>query len=217
MSYSNTIDLPQQLRSLVESTLQVGERVTWMEQPIRWRRMVAVLPNVLGGVWFAAPGLYSTVLAFVLAYQIVQSGLLAGSMGELAICFVLLFFGAPFALFGLWQGLAPYLAWRIAERSVYVLTERRAILFLSDGWGKVAVRSFAPEKFNYWHCKRNIDGSGDVVFFREAVFRSGRMRQFSDIGFVAIRDVDVVKRKTRELMRSNTRHLLIRNETEHAE
>jgi hypothetical protein len=190
MSYSDTTRLPQQLRSLVESELQSGERITWMEQPIAGRMARMTLPIVLFGIPWTAFALFWTAGA-AWGTSKMESG--PGLFSAFPL------FGLPFILIGFGMLSSPYWARRKARRSAYVLTDRRAILFTAGWRGSVMVRSFEPERLTDLRRKQQTDGSGDLVFAQDIRRDSDGDRPSTDVGFLAIREVKVVEELVRAL------------------
>ena len=99
MSYYDTTRLPQQLRSLVESELQSGERITWMEQPIPGRMVRIILPIVLFGIPWTAFALFWTA-SVAWGTSIMGEG--AGLFSALSL------FGLPFIFIDLGMLSSPY-------------------------------------------------------------------------------------------------------------
>ena len=184
MSYSDAIELPPQLRSLVESELQSGERIIWMEQPIPGRMARMTLPIVLFGIPWTAFAIFWTAGA---AWSTSKMDHGPGLFSAFPL------FGLPFILIGFGLLSSPYWARRKARRSAYVLTDRRAVLFTAGWRGSVTVRSFEPERLTDLRRKQHTDGSGDLVFVQDIRRDSDGDRHFTDVGFLAIREVKAVE------------------------
>src|SRR5688572_15650599 len=184
MSYSDTTRLPPQLRLLVESELQSGERITWMEQPIPSRMARMTLPIVLFGIPWTAFALFWTAGA---AWGTSKMEHGPGLFSAFPL------FGLPFILIGFGMLSSPYWARRKARRSAYVLTDRRAILFTAGWRGSVTIRTFEPERLTDLRRKQHTDGSGDLVFAQDI------RRDNADVGFLAIREVKAVEELVRVL------------------
>jgi hypothetical protein len=60
----------------------------------------------------------------------------------------------------------PIWAYRKALKTVYVVTNRRAITF--DGGRTVAIRSYPPDRLADVYRKERKDGTGDVLISRRA-------------------------------------------------
>jgi len=75
-------------------------------------------------------------------------------------------FGVPFILVGFGMLSGPIWAYRKALKTVYVVTNRRAITL--DGGRTVAIRSYPPDRLADVYRKERKDGTGDVLISRRA-------------------------------------------------
>lgn len=182
MSYSYTARLPQRLRSLVESELRPRERIAWLEQPIPGRMALWELPTMVFGIFWTAGSMSWWRDAYKMERELVWFSA----------------FHLPFILIGFGMLSSPYWARRMALRSAYVLTDRRAILFTAGWLGNVTVRSFEAERLTILRCKKHADGSGDLVFAIDTDYDDGS----TDVGFLAIRKVKVAEKLVRALKKS---------------
>jgi hypothetical protein len=182
--------IPRELQRMIDSELTGGERVTWSAQPLPGRLARKAMPAVWFGIPWTAFAIFWTASA--------ASGMSKAGGSGLFHAFPL--FGLPFILFGLGMLSSPYWMRRRARRSVYVLTNRRAIV-LAAGWrGSITVRSFEPERLTDLRRKQNPDGSGDLVFAQDIRRDSDSDRFSTDVGFLAIREVKSVEEKVRGLV-----------------
>lgn len=76
----------------------------------------------------------------------------------------------------------PLWAYRKASKTIYAITDRRAITF--DGGRSTTVRSYPPEKLQDIYRKEQKDGSGDVVIVRNAWHDSDGDRRSEELGFL---------------------------------
>ena len=190
--------LPRSLQTLVENELEDGESIDWIGQPIVGRYGIRALPIVL----FAVPW-----TAFALFWMAGAAGFKFPDFGN-GIGPELLFplFGLPFVLMGVGMLSAPYWMMRSARRTVYVITDRRAIVFLgSKGGRSTTIRSFAPSELGAITRNQRADGSGDVVFCRDASYSSNNGNHRVDIGFLAIPEVKNVEELVRRMVASANR------------
>lgn len=176
--------LPERLRNLVEAELESGETISWVGQPSGGRFCLQSLPILL----FAIPW-----TAFALFWMIAAAGFRIPNFQQGGDFFPL--FGVPFVLIGLTMLSTPYWSARRARRTVYVVTDRRAIIF-DGGWG-TTIRSFMPGMLRDLQRKQFRDGSGNVIF--ERGFSTGKNRTTPDVGFLAIRDVQAVEQLVRRM------------------
>ncbi len=206
--------LPDSMQRLVQGELAGGESVRWVGQPIprkslSWASLFPVL--------FAIPW-----TGFSLFWMAAAAGVLDGFLDGGAakpvdpgrIFFAL--FGVPFVLVGLGMLSAPY--WmrrrtrRAAEKTVYVITDRRAIIVNGGYFGDsgvlglasglirsagdgMQISSYSPENIGQIHRIQREDGSGDLTFGTE-LFTSEEngTRQIVRNGFFSIPDVRDVER-----------------------
>ena len=125
--------LPASLRTLIEAELDPGEHLTWLAQPLGGRLARQAVPAALfGGVWTLLAVLWTAGAAWGTGAAPADAGWFRW--------FPL--FGLPFILVGLGLLLSPWRAHRRAGRSAYVLTNRRALLFLGHSARRTEVRAF---------------------------------------------------------------------------
>ena len=178
--------MPAELRDLVDAELESGERVLWSAQPRASRMALGCLPLVLFGIPWTAFAVFWTAAA---------SGFVFGGGHGPARLFGL--FGLPFVLIGLAMLSSPLWALRKARRTLYVITDRRAILF--DGGRNTAIRSFGPEALADTRRRQRPDGSGDILFDRTVSSdRHGHTRERVQ-GFLGIPNVREVERLLRDV------------------
>jgi hypothetical protein len=106
-------------------------------------------------------------------------------------------FGIPFVLIGLAMLSSPLWAYRKSLRTVYVITNRRAITF--DGGVSTTIRSYAPERLHDVYRREKRDGSGDVIIARHAWRDSEGDRQSEELGLLRIRNPKEVESMLRKL------------------
>jgi hypothetical protein len=190
MNDANTSTLPDELRLVAASELEPGERITWMEQPIPGLFARGILPLVMFGVvWTAACAIGEAVWIYFCFDKDTRWLGVIGAIGTT--------FGVVIGI-GLLS--SPYWMRRMARRSVYVLTDRRAIL-VRGGWlGDHTVRSFLPEQLTDIQRTQNADGSGDVVLARDVHRDSDGANQTTEVGFLAVRDAKAVEGRVRALV-----------------
>jgi len=103
----------------------------------------------------------------------------------------------PFWAAGLFMLSGRSIARRKAPRTVYALTNQRAILLCN---GKhLEVTSFAADGLGDLARRERPDGSGDLVLPRELGRDSDGHAKASEPGFVGVKDVKRVERLGREL------------------
>jgi len=189
MMVDSTADLwslPPRLRMLVENELQEGEKVVWLGQPIPRRFALGAIPIVLFGIPWTG---------FALFWMAGAAGFKIPDFKHGFDLFPL--FGIPFVLIGFGMLSAPFWMMRAARRTVYVITDRRAII-LAGGF-HTTVRSFDLARLGDLRRRQRPDGSGDLIFERSLTYDSDGDRRSKDIGFLAIADVKGVEDLLRRL------------------
>jgi hypothetical protein len=188
VSYSDSTLLPDALRALVESELRTNERVTWIEQPIPGRAARAVLPILC----FAVPW-----TAFSVFWMAMASGIGRHSTDPFQLGFAA--FGLPFVAVGIGMLSSPWWAMQMARRTLYVLTDARAII-LAGGWlGSTNVRSFEPSQLRNLQREQFPDGSGSLVFAEDLASDGRGHSSRRKVGFQSIPDVRGAEDRVRAL------------------
>jgi hypothetical protein len=180
-----------ELRRALDAELAGGERIVWLRQPVPWLIWRASLVVLIFGVPWTAFAVFWTLGA---AGLIGKSG--ARPSGWWAYIFPL--WGVPFILFGLAMLSSPYWTARAARRTIYAITNRRAIVWLAKGWGKTEVQSFEPKRVLSLTRTERANGSGDLVFeqFRETHGSSTTTIRRGFMGLSVVRDAEEVLRET---------------------
>jgi hypothetical protein len=220
-----TAELSQEVRNQIAAELESGERIRWQGQPV-------VGASAAKGTWamfiFAIPW-----TAFAVFWTLGASGLLFGgghaNSGPLAIRIIFPLFGLPFIAVGVWMLTMPARAKkkiaRMAERTAYVITDRRAIIFdagfASGGAlaglvassplgsvmpeGSLTVKSYRPAQLQQLARVLHKDGTGDIIFEEATVIHpvqnhSARtMTMTQSTGFKGIQNVAEVERMLKKL------------------
>jgi hypothetical protein len=153
--------LPSELEQRLRLELNQDEKMLWTGQPLASRSWNRSLPFLLFGIPWTA---------FSLFWMLIATGITAGafSIGVpapfslLSLGFPL--FGIPFILIGLWMLSSPFWMRRKAQKTVYALTDKRALI-LKPTWGQaVTVRSIPSQDLSARTRTQNADGSGTLIF-----------------------------------------------------
>ena len=154
--------LPLEMEQRLRSELNRTEKLIWSGQPIAKRSIESNLPIAVLGVPFTTVWVFWVIMAFSVTRD--------GFPSELSVSsFFLWVFGLPSGLFGVWMLSSPYRVWRKAQKTVYALTDERALILTPTWRGGVSVRSITPEKLSPRKRTRNSDGSGSLFFSRVTV------------------------------------------------
>ena len=150
----------------------------------------AVCGRVAGDVLFGIPW-----TAFAVFWMCGAAGFQMPDFKDGGDFFVL--FGFPFVLVGLGMLSSPYWMYRKMLRTVYVITDRRAILFV--GGRTTTIRSFGPEQLGQVYRRERKNGYGDVVIGRSTWEDSDDKRRSREFGFFGVRNAKEVEEMLREL------------------
>jgi hypothetical protein len=164
----------------VAGELSTGERLVWIGQP---RLDLAVRP-----AWFLIPfGVLLTTIALVWTLMT-----LVLTFGILAPC------GLPFIAVGVLFMFSPLWLRAMARRTVYALSDRRAILWQPGWFGQVSVQSFTASGLGQMSRLERPDGSGDLVFqvYTTGVGENAHTVRRGFMGIDHVRDVEELVRKT---------------------
>jgi len=180
-------EIPKDLQDEVERQLEPGERIQWMEQPVP--RFFT--PASTGMFFFGIP-----FTAFAVFWMCGASGFKRPDFSKGGFSFFPLF-GVPFLLIGIGMLLSPLWARRKGLKTVYAITDRRAIT--CDGGWTTTIRFYTPDQLKNMYRKEKKDGTGDVVLIQVlSNVRIGGQQQMADVGFLRVRDA----RKTEQMLRN---------------
>jgi hypothetical protein len=106
-------------------------------------------------------------------------------------------FSSPFWLFGFYILSTPLRARQKAVRTIYAVTDRRALTLVLDG--SVQVRSFFLDRMEGFEKDERPDGSGDLIL-RHDIIEDSEGKDRRAAGFFGIHDVrepEAILRKLR--------------------
>ena len=164
--------------------LASGKRVLWQAHPDPKVMLRKAMPFLVIGIG----------MALFAVFFIGVGAMVAGALG---------FFGLPFVFVGVGFAWIGVTTWRQATRTLYAITEHRALILTpaSSGW-RVDVYLARDVR----SCTRFVgaDGGGDLVFREvETIARNGQtMRR--KIGFMGIADVGRVEQILNRALLSST-------------
>ena len=185
------------LRQHIGAEIEPNERLLWTGRPDPSKRAATGIPAMIFGIPFTLFALFWTTMASGAIFATRNSG-----HGTPAPLYLFPLFGLPFILVGFGLLLSPLWAYLKAQRTMYAVTDRRAITWEENTFGgKRTVRSFGPNEIALMERRENANGVGDLVFSRERnySYQNGRNRNtVRENGFFAIPDVRTVERILRE-------------------
>lgn len=179
-----------QAEQIANGQLDSGESLLWSGKPTPSGMALGALPMTFFGIPFAG---------FALFWIWAAAGGISGSSErsfEGPGAFFPLF-GVPFLLVGLGVMLGPLWAYLGARKTVYAVTDRRAMIII--GAGTKSVRSFGPEDMGEILRVERPDGTGSLMFTSIPQAGSKGRVTLSRVGFVGIPDV----RRVEQLIREN--------------
>jgi hypothetical protein len=185
--------IPRDLREKVERELRDGERAQWIDMPIPHY----FTPKSIASFLFAIPW-----TAFAIFWVCGASGFKLPDFKEGFDLFPL--FGLPFILIGIGMLSTPIWTHRKALKTIYVVTDRRAITFM--GGRSITIRSYPPEQLGNIYRKERRDGTGDIVFDRRSWRDSDGDRHSEELGFLRINNPKEVEELLIKLAERATAH-----------
>ncbi|MFC1835061.1 hypothetical protein ACFL2Q_10035 [Thermodesulfobacteriota bacterium] len=181
--------VPRDLREMVRRELEPGETVTWMEMPVpKFFTQMSTAAFLFGIPW--------TAFAFFWTFGAAGFKIPDFSKGIGAFDFFPLF-GLPFILIGFGMLLSPIWTYRKALKTVYAITDRRAITF--KGGRSTTIRSYPPSALKNIYRKQRKGGTGDVIIPRKDWNDSDSNRPTEEPGFLRVRDARRVEQMLRDL------------------
>lgn len=167
------------MMDLVERELAPGEKSFWVEMP---------KPRFFTG---------STIFAMLFAIPWTGFALFWTFMASKSGSLLFPLFGLPFILVGLAMLSSPLWTYRKALKTVYVITNRRAII-IEGGWS-LEIRSYTADQLGNLVRREHRDGTGDVIL--ETVHERGTKGRVHTIerGFFGISSAREVEQMLRVL------------------
>ena len=176
------------MRNKLEMELRSGERMIWSAQPIPKSFQRGSWGLVLFGIPWTAFSIFWVGAASFGTWKVGNGWF---SLFPL--------FGLPFVLIGIGMLTSPYWMRKKATRTLYAITDQRAIV-LSQGFrGRMTIQSFAPTELQSTSREENNDGSGDIIFTTRTWRDSDGDRRTQRTGFTGVPDVKRVEELIREL------------------
>ena len=180
---SGHLSLSPRLRAGIEEEIAEGEKIVWLVRPDPGETVQSD----------AAP-----IICIVLLIAALLGGLLlTGSDAPLTMLAGILVVLSPLSLL-------PINDTSRARNTAYVITNRRAILFLGGinvwRWGWVLdIHSFPPERLQNLICEVKPDGSGNLILHRRDWIDDNGDTRHSDTGFMGIPNVREAEKLARDL------------------
>ncbi|MFT5465491.1 MAG: hypothetical protein ACI8UO_000586 [Verrucomicrobiales bacterium] len=175
--------IPLSLQAMVDRELDPGERITWMQMPVA-RYFTA---GSIAAFVFAIPWTAFAIFWMVMASQ--------GST-------IFSLFGIPFVLIGIGLLLSPVWNYRAAKKTIYVITDKRAITI--HGGTRSRIQSYLPDRLRDLRREERPDGSGDVIVEQESWTTSKGHTRTRSLGFLGVQNAKEVEDLLEELSKKAT-------------
>ncbi len=186
---SNNLQIPKEVRQKIDRELQPGESIRWVEQPVARMFTLASLPVL----FFAIPWTSFAIFWICGASGFKVPDFSRGIQPE----HLFPLFGVPFVLIGLGMLSSPFWAWQAARKTVYLITNKRAILIQSGV--STTIRSYTPAQINHTYRKEGRNGIGDVIIAVRKWKDSDGDQMTEEIGFIGIRNPQEVEKMLKNL------------------
>jgi hypothetical protein len=172
--------LPPEIQQQLQGEMRAGEKQIWAAQP---------LPGLyrLQSIGFFIFGLPWT--AFAIFWVVSAAGITSHGLSGFGF-FPL--FGVPFVLIGFAMLSSPFWLGKIASRTVYAITNQRAIVMTAKAFGGLTIQSFEPQRLTSITRNQRADGSGNLVF-EQFTQRVGTGTTTVRRGFIGIENVRQVE------------------------
>ncbi|MCX8082281.1 MAG: hypothetical protein N3D17_02630 [bacterium] len=195
MNYTGQVSL--ELENKVRKELSPDERILWMEQPIpKFFTGSSIFTFLFGIPWTAF-----IIFWIFAAYRGIGFKKPDLSRGILPNFFPL--FGLPFLVVGIGILTSPLWTYRKALKTLYVITNKRAIVFI-DGRTTVINSYFSGQLQNIQRVERK-DGTGDIIFGQDLV----KSKNVDMDGFLNIRQPRIAEEILKKILepKSDEYHL----------
>jgi hypothetical protein len=173
-------------QQMAQAQLETGERLLWYGKPDPKRQLLGSLFILLFGIPWTAFALFWTGAA---------TGLIWGDR-ELGWQSLFGLFGVPFVLVGLGMLTSPYWIYRKAQRTVYAISNRRAMII--SGTRARKIQSFAGPDIGLIERTERTNGKRDVMF---ATITANKNTQ--RIGFIGIMEARRVEQLLLDTFKRN--------------
>lgn len=185
--------VPYEMQGMVRGELEPGERIVWSGMP----RRAFFTKASTGAFFFGIPW-----TAFAIFWTL-TAGAGTWFMSGFSLFSLFPLFGVPFILIGLAMLSSPLVAYFKSGKTVYVITDRRAISFI--GGRETEIRSYTPEMLGNVYRRERKNGRGDVIIEHRRWRDSDGDKQSEEIGFFRVSEPKEVERLLKELGRPHRR------------
>jgi hypothetical protein len=189
---SSNLKISKELRRTVDNELQSGELIRWIEQPAPQFVNAFFMVSIFFGIPWTSFSIFWMWGALGFKLPNLEAGVQPEHLFAL--------FGVPFVLIGFFILSAPIWAWQSAQKTVYLITDQRAIS-IEGGWS-TTIRSYLPQQLKYIYRRERTDGTGDVVIIARHWRDSDGDPRSEEIGFLGVRNPQEVEKLLKQLAQS---------------
>lgn len=180
------MNLPEPFNTTVKSKLNPDEKIQWWAQPTPPQLATELVKALL-------IGLPLTIIGIIWLKNVFTQHL--PQFHYLSVFSALM--GLLILYFGLVMVTGYYLNLRNSRRTLYVVTNKRALIFDSRGWFKPQFYAYGPDEIKDLKIVMKDDNQGDILLARKSLnFMSpGRL----DVGFFRIKEVQRAEKALKAL------------------
>lgn len=189
----SNLKIPKELRRKIENELQPGELIRWVGQPIPHFFTAASIGSVLFGIPWTSFAIFWMWGASGFKLPDLREGLQSQHLFAL--------FVVPFVLIGFGMLSSPIWVWQAARKTVYLVTDKRAISI--QGGRSTTIRSYLPDQLKDIYRKERADGTGDVIISIRRWKDSDGNNRNEEIGFLGVRNSREVENILKQLAQNN--------------
>ena len=189
----NSLQIPKELRRKVDDELQPGEFVRWVEQPIpRFFTPASIMTFLFAIPW----------TSFAIFWMWGASGFELPDLSKgLQPQYLFALFGVPFVLVGFGMLFSPLWVWEAARKTVYLVTDKRAISIQAGR--STTIRSYLPDQLKETYRKERANGTGDVIIAIRRWNDSDGDQRTEEIGFMGVSNPREVENILKQLAQNN--------------
>jgi hypothetical protein len=185
----SNLRIPKELRRKIDNELQPEEFIRWVEQPIPRFFTAASIGSILFGIPWTSFAIFWMWGASGFKLPDLREGLQPQHLFAL--------FGLPFVFIGFAMLSSPIWEWQAARKTVYLVTDKRAIS-IQGGWS-TTIRSYLPDQLKDIYRKERADGTGDVIISIRRWKDSDGDNRNEEIGFLGVRNPREVENILKQL------------------
>ncbi len=189
--------LPRDMQNMLDAEISGDERLLRAAQPAPIRVALRMIPVSIFGLFF---GGFAT---FWIAAAAAGTSHMPHNDGGIPAVFQFFpLFGIPFFLVGVAMVLSPAIAYFAATKTVYAVTDKRAIIVSKPLM--LSVKSYYPTDFTDIERGGTMNGVGDVSFCRRLGTDSRGNRTNTAVGFFGVPEPEEFERLIRDLKTGQT-------------